>query len=147
MATLHDPAVRDSIRARLAALQPTAPRQWGKMTVDQMLWHCNCGLENSLDRYEVARINLPLPKPILKFIVLRMPWRKGNTPTAAEFLATSTHDFEAERARAIRLVDEFAARPIDGAWKDNPFLGPMSGRDWSALHAKHLDHHLKQFGA
>ena len=53
MLLLHDPATRDSIKRRVTALRPDAQRQVGRMTVDQMLWHVNCGLENALGRYEV----------------------------------------------------------------------------------------------
>jgi len=41
---LHDPAVRDAIRARVEALRPDAPRKFGKMSIDQMLWHVNQAL-------------------------------------------------------------------------------------------------------
>ena len=40
MQTLFDPAARKAIIDRLAALPPTAVRQWGKMDVAQMLAHC-----------------------------------------------------------------------------------------------------------
>lgn len=147
LATLHDPVVRDAIRSRVASLQSTAQRRWGKMTVDQMLWHCNASLENALGRYEVERIRIPLPSTLMKLIVLRIPWRRGKTPTSAELVARSSYDFEVERARTLRLLDEFAARPLDDKWHDNAYMGRMSGHDWSCLQAKHLDHHLTQFGA
>ena len=41
MPMLHDPAVRSSIEARLNSIRSDSPRQWGSMTVDQMLWHVN----------------------------------------------------------------------------------------------------------
>ena len=44
MPMLHDPTVRSSIEARLNAIRADAPRQWGSMTVDQMLWHVNQSL-------------------------------------------------------------------------------------------------------
>ena len=50
---LHDPPVRDALKQRAASLRADTPRRWGKMTVDQMLWHVNCGLENALGRFEV----------------------------------------------------------------------------------------------
>ena len=45
MQTLFDPAARKAIADRLAALPPTAARQWGKMDVAQMLAHCSAALE------------------------------------------------------------------------------------------------------
>src|SRR6185436_12086404 len=41
MPMLHDPEVRRSIEARLEAIRADSPRQWGSMSVDQMLWHVN----------------------------------------------------------------------------------------------------------
>lgn len=147
MPMLHDAVFREKAKTRLRALTPNAGRRWGKMSVDQMLWHLNCGLENALGRYPIATIKLPLPKFLLKFIVLNLPWRKGHTPTAPELLAVASHDLEHERARALALLDDFAAVPIDGRWGDSPFLGPLTGQEWSRLQGKHVDHHLRQFGA
>ena len=145
MPMLHDPEFRESAKNRLKTLRPDATRQWGKMSVDQMLWHVNCGLESALGRYAVAKLKMPLPNAVIKFIVIALPWRKGN-PTAPEFVATGTHDFEKERGRMLLLVDEVAAKALDGPWSDSAF-GPMKGQDWSRLAAKHIDHHLRQFGA
>ena len=147
MLLLHDPATRDSIKHRVTTLRPDAQRQFGRMTVDQMLWHVNCGLENALGRYEVKDIKLPLPHSVVKFLVLNFPWRKGKTPTAREFLATAQYDFATERARLLRLIDEVSAKSLDDAWGRSSFMGPMTGRDWSRLQAKHLHHHLSQFDA
>jgi hypothetical protein len=33
----------------------------------------------------------------------------------------------------------------EASWPRAVF-GPLTGREWSCLHARHLDHHLKQFG-
>ena len=146
MTILHDPQTKESIERRVAALQPGAERRWGRMTCDQMLWHLNCGIENSLGRFDVKDRKLPLPNAVLKFLVLNFPWRKGNTPTAPEFVARDRYDFAAEQARLLQLIDEVTAKPIDAAWPKSSFMGPMTGRDWSRLGAKHLDHHLSQFG-
>ena len=55
-------------------------------------------------------------------------------------------DFAAEQARCLRLIDKMAATDIDGEWPTHPMLGRVSGVDLSRLQAKHLDHHLTQFG-
>ena len=106
---LHDPAVRDSIRARVERLTPSASRAWGKMTVDQMLWHCNQALEVAVGRREVEPMRIPMPKPLVKFMVLSLPWIKG-APTHPGFVAGERKDFEAEKARTLRLIDEFTGK-------------------------------------
>jgi hypothetical protein len=146
MALLHDAETRQAIRQRVAALTPMTERRWGKMTVDQMLWHVNCSLENALGRYDVKDVRLPLPKSVVKFIVLKLPVRHKSAQTAPEYVAKGRHDFELERSRCFRLIDELTAKPLDASWRDNAFMGEMTGTDWSTLQAKHLDHHLTQFG-
>jgi hypothetical protein len=146
MTILHDPSVKASIRARLEGLRPDAPRKWGTMTVSQMLWHCNQALEQSLGRLNAPPAPKPLPQALLKFVVLNLPWPKG-APTNPAFVASAPCDFECERTRSLQLVEELAARNIEGEWPKNVDFGTMRGRDWSKLMAKHLDHHLKQFSA
>jgi hypothetical protein len=144
---LHDAAFREAAKARIKALRKDSQRQWGKMSVDQMLWHLNIVLENALGKYPIKPANFPVPNVLMKFLVINVPWRKGNTPTAPEFVATQTYDLEGERARLLQLIDEFAAKPVQGPWNDSPFAGPMSGRDWTRLQGKHVHYHLQQFGA
>jgi hypothetical protein len=146
MPLLHDTAVRDGLRKRLQAMPATAQRKWGSMTADQMLWHCADAMEIAMGRKQAARKSMPIPGPILRFLVLSAPWPKG-APTLQELVATTTHDFEAERKRCLALIDEFAARDVDGPWPVHATLGAMSGNQFSRLHAKHLNHHLMQFGS
>jgi hypothetical protein len=142
---LHDPAVRDSIRARLQKLGPDAQRQWGKMTVDQMLWHCNEAMEAALGRTDLRPMKMPLPKPIIRFMVMNLPWMKG-APTHPDFIAGQRYDFLAEKERAIALLDELTTKRVDAPdWGRSP-MGKLPGEDHSRLQAKHLDHHLRQFG-
>ncbi len=142
---LHDPAVRDSTRARIAKLSATSPRAWGRMTVDQMLWHCNEALEATLGRRSPKPMAVPLPKAFLRFAIINLPWPKG-AKTYPDWVAGGRYDLEAERTRLLRLIDEVTAKSLDSSWPESPAAGRMSGKQWSQLQAKHLDHHLKQFG-
>jgi len=143
---LHDAQHRADILRRLRALRPDAARRWGKMSVAQMLWHVNEAMEGALGRIAAEPMRVPLPRPLLKFIVLNMPWGKG-APTLKRWIPQSdSYDFASERDRCCRLVDEIALKPITEAWPDSPTLGRMTGREVSRLQAKHLNHHLTQFG-
>jgi hypothetical protein len=145
MPLLHDPAVRDSIRARIQKLTPTSTRRWGKMSVDQMVWHVNQSLSNSLGEWTPKEMSIPLPRALIKFMVFNMPWMKS-APTAPEFVAGKRYEFEAERTRLLRLIDEFTARSMDGKnWGHSAAFGDLTGEEWSRLQAKHIEHHLKQF--
>lgn len=145
MPLLHDPSVHSSLLNRLNGLRADSRGQWGKMSVDQMLRHVNEALESVLGRVQPVKVNTPLPKAVLRFMVLNAPWPKG-APTNPRFLATDTHDFNTELTRCRRLIAEVVARPIDQIGANHPVLGRLTGRAHSRLHAKHLDHHLRQFG-
>ena len=142
---LHDAATRTSIESRLGQLKPTSRPIWGKMSVDQMLWHVNQALASDLGHITPEAGRSPLPRPLMRFIVLNMPWPKG-APTNQAFVATAAHDFDEQLARCRALIAEITARPIDHPPNVHPTFGRMTGRAQSRLHAKHLDHHLRQFG-
>jgi len=146
VALLHDPQHKAEILRRLKTLSPNAVRRWGKMSVSQMLWHVNEAMEGALGRIQAEPMKVPLPRPLLKFLVLNFPWGKG-APTLKRWVPQSdNYDFASEQARCLRLVGELASKPLEDAWPDSPTLGRMRGSDVSRLHAKHLNHHLTQFG-
>jgi len=146
MKLLHDPKVRHEIESRLASLTPDATRQWGSMTVDQMLWHLNLFLEFSIGEGNVEKEKSKMPAPLFRFMLIYMPWPKG-APTHSAAVAREHYDLEAERSRCMGLIERFVSRPIDGPWPDDPAFGKVTGKFASRLAAKHFDHHLRQFGA
>ena len=145
MPMLHDPAYRSRLQARVRALRPDSPRRWGKMSVDQMLWHVSDAMEVALGTRPAPVQKAPLPRPIMKFVVLNLPWPRG-APTMPMFLPRRSYEFTAERDRCLKLIDELSAKRLEDEWPDNPVFGKVHGRDVSRLHAKHLNHHLTQFG-
>lgn len=145
MPLLHDPAVRDAIETRLTALRQDSPRRWGTMSPAQMLWHINEFLAAALGEGAMPPQRARLPLPIMRFLVLYLPWPRS-APTNKGALAKESRDFDAERARCRALIAKFTSRPVDGAWPVDPTWGAASGRFASKIQAKHLDHHLRQFG-
>jgi hypothetical protein len=145
MASLHDGPTRFEIERRVRSLRPDSRGKWGKMTVDQMLWHVNRAMALSLGETTIGPGFPPLPKAVLKFVVLRLPWTKS-APTHPDFVARTNYDFTGERDLLLDFIERLSARPIDGEWPAHPGFGTMTGREHSRLMAKHLDHHLRQFG-
>jgi hypothetical protein len=145
--TVHDPVVLQTLRSRIQSLRPDSPRRWGKMSVDQMLWHVSEALATAVGEITVPRQKRAMPAPLLKFFVLNMPWPKG-APTHPSWLCDAErYDFESEKARCLRLLETFCCKSVDSSWPDSPTFGRVDGRFLSRLQAKHLDHHLKQFSA
>jgi len=147
MHTLFDPRDRDAIEKRLAALQPSNTRQWGKMNLPQMLAHCAATLEVPVgDRVKKQAFIGRVLAPFVRSSVLgEKPFSKG-APTDPDFRITDDRDFGAERTRVLTLVQRFSERGASGAdGVVHGFFGRLNGDEWGRLMYKHLDHHLRQF--
>ena len=148
MKTLFNPADREALSHRLAALEPGSPRQWGQMDAAQMLRHCAIALEvASGDRpMKQAFLGKLLTPFIGRLILGARPFRR-NAPTAPTFVVSDAQDFDAERARVATLIDRCVQRGVESASRQtHPFFGRLGGDQWGHLIYKHLDHHLSQFG-
>lgn len=147
MPSLHDPSVHESLRSRVQRMRPDATRQWGKMTPDQMMRHLNIAIGAMLGHSpSYPLMKMPLPAPLFRFFAYYFPIPKG-APTHPDFVVGERCDFQAEQARCLSLIEEFVHRPIDSAWPESPVFGRVTGKFNSYVQAKHVDHHLRQFGA
>jgi hypothetical protein len=149
METLFNPAVHEQMLRRVDALQPGAERQWGKMTVGQMLEHAARALEMAAGKREskqallgkligwIFRGGFVGPKPFSK-----------NAPTGPDFIIQGEPDFERTKARLRALLVEFHALGVQGCDGNvHGFFGPLTGGEWGVTQYKHVDHHLRQFSA
>jgi hypothetical protein len=59
----------------------------------------------------------------------------------------STYDFEAQKAECLVLIERIYRKSLSSPWPESASMGRMTGKHWSQLTLKHLDHHLKQFGS
>ena len=151
MRNLYEPADAAEIQARLASLRPDSVRQWGKMNPAQTLAHCAISMEWALGE----RVPRPAPLPLRILGRLIKPFAVGNdkplrrnSPTAPELVIADERDFAAERDRLSALIERFVkAGPEGCTTHPSAFFGPMTPHEWAILSWKHLDHHLRQFGA
>lgn len=148
--SLYDPTTFDGIMGRLDKLTPAAERLWGTMTVAQMLAHVRKALETSFDNGKPARFNLFgfLMGPLIKKMVLKDEPYKKSLPTGKQVIVKDDRDFETEKSKLVETMKKFLANgPDKAATKPHPLFGKMTGDEWGFSQWKHLDHHLKQFGA
>lgn len=140
----------DEIKARLSRLKSDSARQWGKMSPAQMLAHCSAGIEMAAGEIRPQRALIGrIIGPAVKRVAFRdeEPMRR-NSPTAKELMMAGEMDFESERKRLSGLIDRFAATGPSGCTHHpHAFFGPLTPDEWAILMYKHLDHHLRQFGA
>jgi hypothetical protein len=150
MKSLFESGCIDEVQQRLSRLQPDQPRRWGAMNPAQMLAHCSLGLEMAAGeirppRALMGRILGPVVKPIA--FREKEPMRR-NSPTSKELVIKGDRDFETERKRLSGLIDRFAAAgPAGCTAHPHAFFGSLTPDEWAVLMYKHLDHHLRQFGA
>ena len=149
MRNLFDASSKDEILQRLSKLSPEAPRQWGKMSVPQMLAHCAAALEagtgdNPRPQKLIGKVFAPF---VRKGLLGDKPFSRGS-PTDPAFVVRDERDFAREREKVVALVEKFCARGRDEAGREiHSFFGRMTGEEWGRLMYKHLDHHLKQFAS
>jgi hypothetical protein len=150
METLFDAATRDSLLARVESLRADSPRAWGEMNVAQAMSHCALALEAAtgdavLRSPFVARLIGPLFKG---WIVGPKPFSK-NSPTHPQLVLKSAPcDFGREKARLLAIIRKFHdAGPAAAARHRHAFVQKLTGDEWGRVQWKHLDHHLRQFGA
>ncbi|MCA1612416.1 MAG: DUF1569 domain-containing protein [Acidobacteria bacterium] len=149
MQTLFDASGRQSVVERLDRLTPSSSRQWGKMDVAQMMAHCSAALavatgDTPRKQALIGRIFAPFVKASL---LGEKPFSR-NSPTDPTFVVTDQKDFAREKERLTGLIGRFAERgPELAGAQIHSFLGRLRGDEWGVMMYKHLDHHLKQFGA
>jgi hypothetical protein len=143
---MHDPGRGAEVRRRVQALTPEAKPLWGKMSVDQMLHHVNLVLAEALGEHRAAPNVRGLPKPLVRWVIINLPWGKG-APTRPDMRIPQgdRYDFSQEKERCLSMIDRFLAKPMSETWPPSANFS-MTGRHWSQLQYKHLNHHLTQFG-
>ena len=149
MKNLFEKEITDELIDRINALKIENRPIWGKMSVDQMLAHCNVA-------YEMAYTDKhPKPNALMRFmlktfvkkgVVNESPYPK-NSRTAPAFVIHDSRNFKLEKERLINFLQktqQLGATHFEG--KESLSFGPMTAKEWNNLFYKHLDHHLTQFG-
>jgi len=71
-----------------------------------------------------------------------------NAPTAPDLRIADERELATEKARLIRLIERFVTGgPAGCTTNPHSFFGRMKPEEWAVLMYKHVDHHLRQFGA
>jgi hypothetical protein len=147
MATIWDSTQRSALVSRARTLTSSHAAKWGRFSVAGMVAHLNdCTRMASGELRVDGKAPSFLRWPPVRYLMIHvLPMPKG-APTAPHLLA---------RCSAAELDQELQAFPalIDGLIAcqslapTHPAFGPMTRDDWGVLMHKHIDHHLRQFGA
>jgi hypothetical protein len=147
---IFTPEVVDTVLTRIDSLSINSRPQWGKMNVAQMLAHCCVPYEKAYEEnpsqpgfFKKLLLNLL----VKKFVVNEVPYKR-NSMTSPEFIVTDEKDFETEKARLTGYIEktrDLGISHFEG--KKSISFGELSASEWNNMFYKHLDHHLRQFGA
>jgi hypothetical protein len=147
MRSIWQEDARRELNDRVAALAWDGRAAWGKFTAPKMVCHLADSLRMAMGELKVAPKRLPIRyAPLKQFIIYVAPFPKG-VPTAPELLTREPREWTRDVADVQELLARAGqARTTDG-WPEHPAFGKLSTRAWGVLIYRHMDHHLKQFGA
>src|SRR5476651_62705 len=149
MESVFNPADVAELVGRINKLTPSTQPLWGKMSVGQMLAHCNVSYEMAYtDKHPKpnALMKLVLKLLVKNKVVSETPY-KHNNPTAPAFLMKEDKNFGEEKTRLIDHINQtlqLGEKHFDG--RESHSFGTLSATEWNNMFWKHLDHHLSQFG-
>jgi len=149
MKNLFETEAADEVIARIDKLQPASKREWGKMDVAQMMAHCSAAMDmatgtKNLPRLFIGRLIGPLVKPIF---TNDKPFSRNN-PTSPHLVVADQREFAHEQRLLQDKIRQFHGGGEARCTRHpHPFFGALTPGQWARGMYKHLDHHLRQFGA
>ena len=148
MGSILNESERATICSRMRSLSVSSTARWGRMSVTGMLQHLRLSGQMTVGELTVASKSKRVFQvfPVKHLILYLLPFPK-EAPTAPELYPDAAASFEEERAAVLTLLDRIGAGPREGTGPAHPLFGTLSWREWGVATYKHVDHHLKQFGA
>ncbi len=149
MQNIFDQKEAQQIIDRINQLSKDSQPNWGKMSVDQMLAHCNVTYDMAFtDKYPKpgAFKTFMLKLFVKSAVVNEKPYPKSSR-TAPQFIIVGDKDFEKEKQELIANINktqQLGSAHFEG--KVSHSFGSLTAQEWNNSFAKHLEHHLAQFG-
>lgn len=146
MKSIFDKEVQAEIIRRAKTLKTYSVRLWGKMSVEQMLWHLSAQLRIGLGDIAMKPwFNKIISRIAVWTFGIRIPW-SNNLMTAKEMKNDNPASFQVEQDNFLITFDRFLAKAEHFKYSPHPIFGEMSREEWGKIAYKHIDHHFRQFG-
>lgn len=146
MENIFDINTHNNVMERINSLTENSKAQWGKMSVDQMLHHCQGPLNIILNKNTYGLKPSWFARTFFKKSMYSDKLWNKNLPTLKAFRETKSYDFEEEKTKLSELIMELVTLRDRKEWQEHPTFGYFTSEQWGKMHYKHLDHHLRQFG-
>jgi len=152
MKTLAREECKAELIRRLRTLRPDSTRRWGRMSASQMVCHLSDGSRMMTGVKPVSDATGRLQRTLVKWIAVYLPfrWPAGilTRPEIDQQVAgTRPVDFATDVAELEALLEFITTRKKGFDWPAHPIFGKMSEAAWLRWAYRHMDHHLRQFGA
>lgn len=155
LASLADPRERAAIETRLASITPASERRWGRMTAPQMICHLTDAFRASLGERTGGKPMRPPPlvgRTLVKWGALYtpIPWPHGLRTTATadqERGGTPPVEFARDVAELRASMDRFVRELPAISQRTHFIFGTLTPWEWARWGWRHMNHHLRQFGA
>jgi hypothetical protein len=146
LGTLLDSHDRTRTIQRLRGLRPDAAALWGRFTAPHMICHVADQMRVALGDIPARPIHTFVTRTLVKTLVVNTGLQppRGRIETAPEMLSTKPTTWDADLAAAVDLAERVGRGSMSAV---HPAFGPLSTEEWGRLCWKHLDYHLRQFGA
>lgn len=151
MKTLSQEVDRREILERVGRISAGSQRQWGRMTVGEMVCHLNDAFKLAMNEKQARPVSNLFSRTVMKWVALNMPmqWPHG-VKTVPECEAGKGGTPPAELARDLEelrgLVGKFTGQPRGFTYGVHAIFGVMTDAEWQRWGYLHVDHHLRQFG-
>ncbi len=147
MRSIWNPSDCRELDERVRRLTPEHAARWGRMSAAQMVVHLSSSLRMASGELAVAPKHLPLRYPPLKQLALYWLPIPKNLPTAPELIARAPGEWSSELRDLCAQLEAVVRRGPGGVAAIHPAFGRMTAKGWGVLVYRHMDHHLRQFGA
>jgi hypothetical protein len=152
MNTLARERDKAELLRRLRTVRADSPRRWGRMSAHQMVCHLTDCFRMATGEKAVNPSGSLRDRTIVKWIALYVPlqWPSGivtRPEVDQECGGTAPSDFAADVAELQTHVERVAMLGRGFTWPAHPVFGRLSRAAWLRWAYRHMDHHLRQFGA
>ena len=147
MKSIWQDETRRELSDRVGAVAWDRRAEWGKFSAPKMVCHLADSLKMAMGDLKVPAKRLPIRYPPLKqFIIYLAPFPRS-APTAPELLVRAPREWANDIADVQDLLARAGSARTTATWPEHPAFGKLSKRAWGVLIYRHMDHHLRQFGA
>ncbi len=149
MPSAFDNETATELLDRIDQLRPDSPSAWGTMSAPQMVCHLTDAMKVTLGEIPAEFRPGPLASRFVRWLIVSvLPIPPGRAKTLPAFITSRPDDWAQD---VTMLKDKFGevvarGRSANPSWAIHPAFGAMSTKQWGLLTAKHMDHHLRQFG-